>query len=163
MGSRSSRQQSQKNRNSRIPNLWLSLISRILKDHPNFRRLSFGKLRKTSGNLIKRFSDGEIAGVFHCRGNPVKTDELSDVYTNRPFAKVFAAIRQVEKYLAPMFDACPDPFPQVETRSGPNISRGKIERIKLLGAENIPAAQIAEIVGVSRPTVYRHLGTSSGR
>lgn len=92
----------------RIQNLWYNgVVRRIRADHPDFRKLSFGKLRKTAGNLIKRFSDGETAGVFLCHGTPVRTDALSDVYTNRDFAKVFAAIREVELYLKPVFEAAP--------------------------------------------------------
>ncbi len=92
----------------RIQNLWSnSLLTRVRRARPHFRGLSFGKLRKTAGNLIKRFSDGETAGVFLCHGTPVRTDALSDVYTNRDFAKVFNAIREVELYLKPMFEAAP--------------------------------------------------------
>jgi hypothetical protein len=73
----------------RIQNLWYGgLLRRVLKDHPQFRTLSFGKLRKTAGNFIRRFSDGETQGVFLCHGQPVKSDELSDIYANRDFAKV---------------------------------------------------------------------------
>ncbi len=47
----------------RIQNLWNNgLLKRVCMDHKDFRKLSFGKLRKTAGNLIKRFSDGETAG-----------------------------------------------------------------------------------------------------
>jgi hypothetical protein len=69
------------------------------------RRLSFGKLRKTAGNLIRQFADGEVAGVFLCHGQPVESDDLLDLYTARPFGRVFQAIRDVEKHLEPMFEA----------------------------------------------------------
>ena len=62
----------------RFQNLWYGgLLRRVRMDYPDFRTLSFGKLRKTAGNLIKRFSDGETAGVFLSHGTPVKTDVLS--------------------------------------------------------------------------------------
>jgi hypothetical protein len=144
---------------SRIPNAWYAITARIQMDYPDFRKLSFGKLRKTAGNLIKQFSDGEVAGVFLCHGQPVKTDDLLDVYTNRPFARVFAAIGKVERHLAPMFAARSDEFPPEPKRGGPNISIGKIERIRDLRAEGVRPSQIAELVGVSRTTVYRHLPT----
>ncbi|WP_339745211.1 hypothetical protein [uncultured Rubinisphaera sp.] len=87
--------------NQNIPNHFLRLIKRIKEDGNDISNLSFGKLRKTATDLIKRFSDGEIAGVFDCHGSPVKTDSLSDQYSNRPFGKVFKAIREVVKYSFP--------------------------------------------------------------
>ncbi|EAQ80610.1 hypothetical protein [Blastopirellula marina] len=91
------------NANQLIPNHFDRLIQRIQDDKQQIRKLSFGKLRKTATDLVKRFSNGEIAGVFDCHGSPVKTDSLSDQYSNRPFGKVFQAIREVEAYLAPVF------------------------------------------------------------
>ena len=60
-------------RNVQIPNLWRGLTATIRNDeqHKDFRELSFGKLRKTAGNLIRRTGDGEVAGVFLCHGQPV--------------------------------------------------------------------------------------------
>ncbi len=55
--------------------------------------------------MIRRFSDGEVSAVFLCHGQPVTSDELADVYTSRPFGKVFTAIRKAEEYLQPVFDA----------------------------------------------------------
>jgi hypothetical protein len=91
------------NPNRRIFNTWSKLCDRIAKDFPTFRRLSFNKLRKTAANMVKRVSGGEVAGVFQCHGNPVRTDELSDLYNNRPFDKVHEATEQVRQQLAPMF------------------------------------------------------------
>ncbi len=65
------------NANQAIPNRFARLIERIQDDGQEIRALSFGKLRKTASDLIKRHSDGEIAGVFDCHGEPVKTDSLS--------------------------------------------------------------------------------------
>jgi hypothetical protein len=100
------------NKPSRIPNLWKNLYRTVCKQHPTFRFLPFKQLRKTAGEMIKTVSDGEIAGVFHARGKPVKTDVLSDVYTNRPFRKVFQAIDEVGKQLEPMFQSTANPFPE---------------------------------------------------
>lgn len=91
------------NANQIIPNHFDRLIKRIQDDGQAIRKLSFGKLRKTATDLVKRFSNGEIAGVFDCHGSPVRTDSLSDQYSNRPFGKVFAAIRDVEEFLEPVF------------------------------------------------------------
>lgn len=146
------------NRNQRLPNMWDGLLRRVRKDHPKFRRLSYGKIRKTAGNLVKRFSDGEVAGVFLRHGKVVKSDDLIDLYTNRPFAKVFQALREVEKYLEPMFAAIPpDPFPENRKKGGPNITPGQIGRIRKLRRQGFKIKKIAELVGVTTQTVHRHL------
>ena len=143
------------NTNQAIPNQLAKLIKRIQDDGQEIRDLSFGKLRKTASDLIKRHSTGEIAGVFDCHGEPVKSDSLSDVYTNRPFGKVFQAIRDVQKYLEPVFQvAGPSPFspqPQAYTK------RSVIERIIQLHQEGVSADKIAAAVGVSVQTVSRHI------
>jgi integrase len=91
------------NANCRISNSWLCLSKRIKKAHPTFRCLSFNKLRKTAGNLVRAQAGGEIAAVFLCHGTPVKANELLDVYTNRPFAKVFAALDLIGEQLRPLW------------------------------------------------------------
>jgi hypothetical protein len=93
------------NPNMGIPNRLADLIRRVQDDGKQIRSLSFGKLRKTAGNLIRQFAGGETAGVFLCHGQPVETDNLLDLYSGRPFGRVFQAIRDVEKYLEPMFAA----------------------------------------------------------
>ncbi|WP_459556861.1 hypothetical protein [Lacunimicrobium album] len=93
------------NPSRQIPNSFDRLLKRIRDNGHQISPLSFKHLRKTAGDLIRRFSDGEISGVFLLHGSPVETDKLSDVYTNRPFGKVFRAIQQVEVHLKPMFDA----------------------------------------------------------
>ncbi|WP_372715442.1 hypothetical protein [Novipirellula sp.] len=106
------------NTNQMIPNHFDRLIKRIRADDHDIRSLSFGKLRKTGSQLIKRFSDGEIMGVFDCHGQPVKSDALTDAYSNRPFGRVFTAIRNVQEYLQPVFaEAGNDPF---TTRDAPS-------------------------------------------
>ncbi len=143
------------NSNQAVPNQFARLIERIRDDGQEIRPLSFGKLRKTASDLIKRHSDGEIAGVFDCHGEPVKTDSLSDAYTNRPFGKVFRAIRVVETYLGPVFaEAGSAPFspqPQAYTK------RSVIEQIMALHEQGLPTGQIAAAVNVSSPTVTRHI------
>jgi hypothetical protein len=143
------------NRNQQIPNYFARLIERIRDDENEIRGLSFGKLRKTAGDLIRKFSDGEVMAVFHCRGKAVQSDDLADVYSNRPFGKVFRAIREVESYLAPVFEAagaCPfDPQPQAYTK------RKTIDRIMQLHERDCPAKEIAASVGVSSETVQRQI------
>lgn len=97
---------------SKPPNQFTRLKQRIQKDGHEISNLSFGKLRKTAADLIRRFSGGKVAGVFLCHGQPVRTDDSADVYTNRPFGKVFAAIRQGETHLQAVFEAAgAEPFP----------------------------------------------------
>lgn len=143
------------NANQSIPNHWKRLLTRIRKDDGVIRELSFGKLRKTASDLIRRFSDGEIAAVFDCHGKPVGSDNLSDVYTNRPFGKVFRAIRDVQTYLSPVFaEAGENPFaeqPQAYTK------RSTVDRITEFHEAGVPARAIAKEVGVSLATVKRHV------
>lgn len=114
------------NRNQQIPNRFGDLVRRVRAKHPDFPILSVGKLRKTAGDMMRQCSDGEIAGVFLCHGQAVRTDDLADIYTNRPYGKVFAAIRKVEGHLKPFFDAAgPHPFSESEPASK---SRGRRRR-----------------------------------
>lgn len=143
------------NRNQQIPNRFADLIRRVRIDERDFPRLSLGKLRKTAGDLVRRFADGEVFGVFMCHGQPVRTDDLADVYSNRPFGKVFDAIRRVQDYLKPMFDAAgPTPFkPQPQAYT----SRKTRDKMLQLHDQGQTVRQIAESVGKSRMTVHRHL------
>jgi len=99
------------NKNSRVRNLWVSLIERTVRaKHPDFRFLPFKQLRKTGGQMVRQFADGETQGIFLCHGKPVRTDQLADVYSNRPFHRVFEVLDKIERHLAPMWAAVPDPF-----------------------------------------------------
>ena len=145
-------------RNMQIPNLWRGLTDQICKDedHTEFRKLSFGKLRKTAGNLIRVESGGEAAGVFLCHGTPVKSDDLLDFYTNRPFAKVFEAIDLVGQRLSPIWSSIENPFPEQRKRGGSNISQSKIRRIKSMRRQGFNLDHIAETLGVAKQTASRH-------
>ncbi|MCA8994590.1 MAG: helix-turn-helix transcriptional regulator [Planctomycetaceae bacterium] len=93
--------------------------------------------------------------MFECHGTPVKNDNLSDVYTNRPFGKVFQAIRDVLEYVAAMFrEAGRAPFaPQAQAYT----KRSVVDRIIQLHELNYPTGQIAAAVGLSGSTVSRHI------
>jgi hypothetical protein len=143
------------NRNQQIPNRFANLIRRVEDDGNEIAKLSFGKLRKTAGDLIRRLSDGEISGVFLCHGQPVKSDNLADIYTNRPFGKVFEAIRKAEEYLQPMFMAAsPEPF---ESSSREYTSRKTADRIRRLHESGESVGKIAQRVGKSTTTVQRYV------
>jgi hypothetical protein len=141
--------------NLQIPNAWLALTRRVRKDHSDFRRLSFNKLRKTAGNLVRQMADGEAAGVFLCHGTAVPADRLLDVYTNRPFARVFEAIDRVGERLRPLWAAVADPFPDALAKGGPNISLAKIRRIQEMTRQGYRTGHVAQVVGVSEETVRR--------
>lgn len=143
------------NPSRQVPNTFTRLKKRIRDDENEINDLPFKCFRKTAGDLIRRFSDGEIAGVFLLHGQPVKTDRLSDVYTNRPFGKVYDAIRRVEEYLQPVFaEATHDPTsdqPQAYT------SRRSIDRIAEMKRNGASIRDIAVATGKSRMTVHRHI------
>jgi len=142
--------------NFQMANAWLNLAERVRKDQPAFRKLSFNKLRKTAGNLIRDEAGGEVAGVFLSHGNPVRADAQLDRYTNRPFARVFGAIERIGERLRPQWAKVPDPFPDVPIKKGgPNISLGTIRRIQELRGQGRKIAEIVKEVGLSRATVSR--------
>jgi DNA-binding NarL/FixJ family response regulator len=93
--------------------------------------------------------------VFLCHGHPVKSDSLLDIYAERDFARVFRAIREVQQYLEPVFDAAPkdlhsQPQPQ-------KTGRKTVKRILELSSQGMSIREIAEQVGMSKSAVARHL------
>ena len=144
--------------NFQIPSNWMRLTERIRKHQPSFRQLSFNKLRKTGGNFIRKEAGGELAGVFLCHGRAVKSDELLDLYTNRPFAKVFGAISAVGRKLEPIWETVENPFPEGHKKQKegiPLIGRRQVRRIQDLKKQGYKTSRIAEMVGVSNGTVLR--------
>ncbi|MEQ9069946.1 MAG: hypothetical protein RLO18_24655, partial [Gimesia chilikensis] len=130
------------NPSRQIPNTFARLKKRIRDDHNQISDLPCKCLRKTAGVLIRRFSAGEVAGVFLLHGQPVKADKLSDVYTNRPFGKVYQAIRQVEAFLQPVFEEVPgDPTARQAQAYTP---RKLIDRIRELHQQGASVREIAE-------------------
>ena len=143
------------NANQAIPNRFDRLLKRIKDDGNEIRKLSFGKLRKTATQLIKTHSDGEIAGVFDCHGQPVRSDALSDKYSNRPFGKVFEACKSVHKYLRPVLrQAGPQPFAK---QAEAYTQRKTIDKIIRLHLDGVFAGQIASVVRLHGSTVARHI------
>ncbi len=143
------------NRGQNFNRRWADLTKRVKADYPDFSRRSFGKLRKTAGNLVRQFSDGEVAGVFLCHGSPVKSDDLIDLYTDRPFAKVFEVLRELEDRLKPVFDAAPDDLFAQPMQQYTGLKKSK--RIMQLHEEGKTVRQIADAVGLSKTTIHRHI------
>ena len=106
---------------------------------------------------MRKSSDGETASVFLSHGTPCKGDDLLDLYTDKDFGKVFAALDAVRRQLAPMFDRVAVPFPAADAREErPSLSRATINRIRRLRQEGHTVAKVAEVVGVSEGTVRRY-------
>jgi hypothetical protein len=148
------------NRSQDIPNAWSRLLKRIQKDIPDFRRLPFNSLRDTSGDFIRRIAGGEIASL-HLAHKHQTGDENLGRYTNPLRRRHTKAILKLEEKMETVFDGVAEPFPasmDVVQSEGqvPNISLGTIRRIKSLYAQGYKRPKIAELVGVSPQTVYRH-------
>lgn len=135
---------------AKIPNTWYRLLNRVCKFDTTFKRLGFHHLRKTSADLIRKFSNGETAGVHLCHGKPVKTDALSDIYSNRDFVKVFEAQKRVYEYLADIFT----PLQEVELPR--KISPATIRQIRAMKRNGIKTKSIADALGVTVDTVRRY-------
>jgi hypothetical protein len=145
------------NRNNKIPNAWAKLLARVRKDRGDFRKLSFNKLRKTAGNLVRKSADGETASIFLSHGTPCRADDLLDLYTDRDFAKVFLALDAVRKHLASMFSKVAVPFPAADAKEErPSLSRVTINKIRQLRQQGNKVSKIATEVGVSEGTVRRY-------
>jgi hypothetical protein len=149
------RTEGNKNRSQIFSNKWGALTRRIRKDHPDFPVYPFSTLRDTGANLVRNVMDGEVSAVYLCHGNPVKKDNLLELYTNRPFGKLFKTLRQIEEELRPVFGAAPEnpweqPMQQYTTLN-------KRERMLALSKTGLRPSQIAKEVGVSKMTVLRLL------
>jgi hypothetical protein len=144
------------NGNQHVFNRWKDLLDAVRKDHPEFRRLSFNKLRKTSINGIRKYEGAEVAKVFAAHGE-TSTDDMIDRYSNRDFEAVFRGIDKVGIDLAPIFARVPDPFPADAKKRHPHYSLGTIKRIEALAAEGKGRATIAKEVGVSEGMVRYYL------
>jgi len=144
-----------KNRSQIFGNKWNALFQRVKKSEPEFPYFPFSSLRKTASDLMRHVSDGEVAATFLMHGKPVKEDDLIDLYTKRPFGKVFEALRQVQIDLKPMFDAAPENI--IEQPMQQYTPMNKRERIVELKKEGRNVTQIMNEVGVSQMTVLRTL------
>jgi hypothetical protein len=148
------------NANNQITNMWGRLLKRVRQDHEDdLPWLPHESLRDTSANWIREQFSGEIAEVFLAHGSPLGTKSLVECYTNKPFGKVFEALRWLEEKLKPMFDATPaNPFPEQRKKGGGGLTLRQQRQIHELSAVKLPVPQIAAKVGCSRATVYRHRG-----
>jgi hypothetical protein len=144
-----------KNRSQIFGNKWNSLISRVQKNEDGFPYFPFSSLRDTASDLVRQLAGGEASATFLMHGQPVKEDDLIDLYTKRPFGNVFHALRQLQEDLKPVFDAAPENVVEQPVQQYTPMS--KRERIVELREEGKNVTQIMEEVGVSRMTVLRTL------
>lgn len=149
------RTEGNKNQSQIFSNKWDGLTRRIRKDHPEFPAYPFSTLRDTGADLVRHAADGEVSAVFLCHGNPVRKDNLLELYTNRPFGRLFKAIREIGKELLPVFEAAPeDPWEQPMQQY---TTLTKRERMLALSKSGLRPSQVAKEVGVSKMTVLRLL------
>ena len=92
-----------------IGSQWSRFMKRVVKVRPELqvkhKQFGFKYMRKTAAQLVRNVSDGEIAGVFLMHGRAVKSDDLADIYSNRPFDKVAEATMQVHEQLQHFLEA----------------------------------------------------------
>jgi hypothetical protein len=147
------------NANRNIANAWAKLVRRVKKDGHELPPLGFKFLRKTASSLLRKLAGGETASLFLAHGRAT-SDELLDVYAQRPFGKVFKACRRLRKKLAPMF-ASHGPFPATGRRRASQgrgeLSEAKQKRIRELRGQGFRIEKICELVGVGRASVYKYV------
>lgn len=144
-----------KNQSQIFGNKWDALIKRIRKgkDLGDFPDYSFTSLRDTAADMIRPIAGGEVASVFLMHGKPVQQDDLLDIYSNRPFGRVFDALRTMQEKLKPMFDAVPQGVVEQPMQQYTPLS--KRERVLELKKQGKKVKEIMEETGLSRMTVLR--------
>jgi hypothetical protein len=142
------------NPHSKFSNVWNSLIRRVQKSDPGFRRLPVGTLRDTLPDLLRhRYSD-EIASLSLAHGSPFHGDSLLECYGNKPFGRLHTALRELRAHFAPVFAAAPSD-PTEERKHYLPIAVH--ERVRELVTEGKRAPEIARECSVSLMTVYREI------
>ena len=119
---------------------------------------SFGKLRKTGANLVKRFSDGEVAAVFLCHGQAVEVGRLGRCLHRQAHRQGVHGAPEGGR--TPPTDVCRRPresIPRGTEKGGLNITPGQVNKIKKLRQQGFKIEVICEKTGFSRTTVRRHL------
>ena len=130
------------NPNHQITAAWTRLLDRIKKDkgNENFPRLPHESLRDTASDWIREEFGGEIADVFLSHGSPMGANSLVECYTNKPFGKLFKALRWLEAKLKPMFDATPpNPFPEERKKRIGGLSVRQKTIIRELSRKEFPS------------------------
>lgn len=142
-------------------NRWNDLVKRIRKDKgDDFPKYSFGKIRKTAATEILRLADPHIASMLLAH-HTVSEDELLRRYANLPWEDLFTAQRKLEAELRPVFDAAgDDPYGK---KPKTYIGVEKTKAIFELHELGYSAYEIADQLGTTASTVYRHLQARFGK
>jgi len=147
------------NPNHQITAAWTRLLKRIRKDkgQENFPWLPHESLRDTASDWIREEFGGEIADVFLAHGSPLGANSLVECYTNKPFGKLFKALRWLGAKLKPMFDATPpNPFPEERKKRIGGLSVRQKAVIRELSLKKVSVQEIATKAGCSVMSVYRY-------
>jgi len=99
------------NKTDKIYKSWINLYKTVKSEHPTpVKYLAFKFLEKFSTQRIRDEHGGEVANLFCCHGKPVKHDALLEVYSNKPFGRLFTALEELRVHLSPMFEGVSDPW-----------------------------------------------------
>ncbi len=141
------------NNNQKIRNSWNRLMKRVRQDHPDFPRLSFGKLRKTSASWMRRVGGGEMASIFIAHGKATG-DGLLDLYADRQFRKLFKCQKRIWQKLKHVLKGdFPEPKPHKPTSR--RIDDALKQRIRKMSQQGYKLTKIAEMTKIPLTTVRR--------
>lgn len=140
------------NSQAKFANVWTRLINRVRKSQPEFRYLPFGTLRDTLPDVLRHRYGDELASLSLAHGAPFNGDNLLDCYGNKPFGRLHTALRELEQYFQPMFQAGPQNPCEEMKQYLPVAVRDKMRR---LIQERKGVTAIMRECGVSDATVYR--------
>jgi hypothetical protein len=147
------------NRARGIAKHFKDLVKRVRKDQPDFPDLSFNKVRKTSGNLVRQLADAELAKLQLTHDHQ-DVDRNLRCYTNPKFARLFRVLRRLERKLEPVFEAATTPWkqPRKQYHAGRKTD-AEILRLHATGlTPNKIAAQLTKSgIQISHMTVRRRL------
>ena len=147
----------------RQPNSWKSLNTRITDHEPNFKVLSFGKLRKTGATIIRKLANAEIASIYLAHGKPFGDDKDLEAYADRPYGQLFDALDRMHKHLQPLWDAVDAPFNRPRRLGGKsNLAPKTKASINELLKDGVPAKDVARQLNVSVSTIYRNRDKADG-
>jgi hypothetical protein len=140
------------NYNNGVKKRWDDLMKRVMKDHSNFHRYSFGKLRKTAAIRVIELADAEAASMILAHGIPSE-DKVLAAYVTIPWKKLYAAQEKYGETIRPLLKTRRPPFEQPPK----NYIGKKALQILEQHKNGVPALQIARSLEISTMTVYRHL------
>jgi hypothetical protein len=141
------------NYSDQVSRRWNRLIDRIQRDHADFPSYSLGKLRKTAATRILQLADAESASLILAHGT-LSDDELLKCYVQIPWERLYEAQEKFGEAMAPLLRL---DRPAFERQPKTYIGLKKAGQITDLHLQGVKKSEIAETVGVSAMTVYRHL------